>query len=110
MPPGLLGAPLPAPGGPACAGPHPAEGGPKLPPGGKEGTLPAEPGRPLGGNGGTPGQKINENNLGEGSRTYRQGRSLGEAWSLGGMEEDRQEAGPWLPGAGCRQEEMADEL
>lgn len=57
MPPGpaLLGAPVFAPGGPPCAGPLPDGGGPKLPPGGKEGMLPAEPGGPLGGNGGTPG-------------------------------------------------------
>lgn len=58
MPPGpaLLGGPLVAPGGPACAGPAPGGGGgPKLPPGGKGGMLAAEPGGPLGGNGGTPG-------------------------------------------------------
>lgn len=98
IPPGpaLLGDPLLAPGGPACTGPAADEGGPKLPPGGKGGTLPGGPGGPLGGKGGTPVRGSISNSEIEGSKTCHRGRSLGEAWSLEETEVDRQEVDPWL--------------
>lgn len=50
---------------------------------------------------------INEGQFGgESSRTYHQG----EAWSLEGMEVDRQEVDPWLLGVAWRRGEMVDEL
>jgi len=53
--------------------------------------------------------QLNRGDHWEGMAAHHPGRRTREAWSLEGMEEDRQEADPWLPEGACRQEEMVDE-